>query len=52
MLNLPDVCTSSPERRKAFCSEHCQLLQENAPDVPLELRGFLDYCDASPGNYL
>ena len=47
-LNLPDVCTSSPERGKAFCTEHCLLLQRDAPDVPLELREFLKFCGAQP----
>ncbi len=46
-LNLPDVCTASPERGKAFCKEHCLLLQEKAPGVPLGLKDFLKYCGSS-----
>ncbi|XP_064381941.1 uncharacterized protein LOC135330880 [Halichondria panicea] len=45
-LNLPDVCTNSPIRNKAFCEEHCLLLQNEAPDVPIDLRQFLKYCGA------
>ena len=47
-LNLPDMYTASPERGEAFCKEHCHLLQEKAPDVPLGLKQFLKYC-GSPG---
>ncbi len=46
-LNLPDVCAASPERGKAFCKEHCLLLQEKAPGVPLGLRDFLKFCGSS-----
>ena len=45
-LNLPDVCTNSPIHNKAFCEEHCLLLQNEAPDVPIDLRQFLKYCGA------
>ena len=45
-LNLPDVCTKSPGRGKAFCNEHCALLENEAPDVPHDLRAFLKYCGA------
>lgn len=48
-LNLPDVCTASPERSKAFCAEHCQLLQKEAPDVPTGLKDFLKFCGTSAG---
>ena len=48
-LNLPDVCTASPERNKAFCSEHCQLLNRDAPNVPTGLKDFLKFCGASEG---
>ena len=45
-LNLPDVCTDSPVRGKAFCRNHCALLEREAPDVPTDLRGFLQFCGA------
>ena len=50
-LNLPDVCTASPECGKAFCSEHCKLLQRDAPTVPVELKEFLKFCGAHSGSY-
>ena len=50
-LNLPDVCTASPERNKAFCSEHCQVLNRDAPNVPTGLKDFLKFCGASEGLY-
>lgn len=46
MLNLPDVCTDSPVRGKAFCQDHCDLLEKEAPDVPTDLREFLKFCGA------
>lgn len=46
-LGLPDVCTATPLRGKAFCADHCQILQEQAPDVPTDLRAFLKYCGVS-----
>jgi hypothetical protein len=48
-LNLPDVCTMSPERGKAFCRQHCELLQRDAPDVPLGLKDFLKFCGVQAG---
>ena len=42
-LHLPDVCTESPLPRKAFCQEHCQLLEKHAPQIPTGLREFLKY---------
>ena len=45
-LNLPDVCTKSPMPGKAFCHDHCALLQSTAPDVPTDLRKFLKYAGA------
>ena len=50
-LNLPDVCTASPERGKAFCKDHCALLQDKVPDVPLGLKEFLKYCGTSTCKY-
>ena len=46
MLNLPDVCTESPAHGQAFCHEHCEFLQQQAPDVPTGLRDFLQFCGA------
>ena len=43
-LSLPDVCTASPVRGKAFCLDHCKLLEKEAPQVPQGLREFLSYC--------
>ncbi len=37
-LNLPDVCSNSPVHGKAFCTGHCELLQEEAPEFPTGLR--------------
>ena len=48
-LSLPDVCTASPERGKAFCHEHCELLQCDAPHVPLGLKDFLKFCGVHTG---
>lgn len=48
-LNLPDVCTASPARGKAFCHEHCELLQHDAPHVPLGLKDFLKFCGVHTG---
>lgn len=42
-LHLPDVCTNSPSPGKAFCVNHCQLLEVSAPEVPTGLREFLKY---------
>lgn len=49
-LNLPDVCTMSPERGKAFCRQHCELLQIDTPEVPLGLKDFLKFCGVHAGN--
>lgn len=51
-LNLPDVCTNSPEKEKAFCTAHCQLLKEKAPHVPLGLKDFLKHCGISQGIHI
>ena len=45
-LHLPDVCTEAPLYGKAFCLEHCKLLEKSAPDVPTGLRDFLKYSGA------
>lgn len=41
-LNLPDVCTDSPLRGKAFCKDHCSVLEEKG--IPTGLKEFLKYC--------
>ena len=43
---MPDVCTASPVRGKAFCQDHCTLLGREVPDVPTDLREFLKFCGA------
>ena len=43
-INLPNVCTAPPGHGKAFCHEHCELLESQAPNVPTGLRDFLKYC--------
>ena len=43
-LSLPDVCTLSPKRGKAFCEEHCRVMEEHVPPVPTDLRKFINYC--------
>ena len=41
-LNLPDVCTDTPLRGKAFCKDHCSVLEEKG--IPTGLKEFLRYC--------
>ena len=48
-LNLPDVCTNSLEKEKAFYTALCQLLKEKASHVPLGLKDFLKHCGISQG---
>ena len=43
-ISFPNVCTAPPAHGKAFCHEHCKLLESRAPDVPTGLRDFLKYC--------
>ena len=50
-LNLPDVCTNAPLHGKAFCKQHCQVLEQQKPPIPTDLRGFLEYCGTMEGNY-
>jgi len=45
-VSLPDVCTASPVRGKAFCADHCSLLEKEASEVPTGLKDFLQYCHA------
>ena len=45
-LKLPDVCTNSPLHNKAFCQDHCQLLNSRAPHIPTGLRDFLKHAGA------
>ena len=51
-LNLPDVCVASPVHGKAFCQEHCELLECQQPPIPTGLREFLKHCGTlSDGNF-
>lgn len=50
-INLPDVCVASPEKGKAFCSEHCALLSKELPNVPLGLREFISYCETEGNSF-
>ena len=43
-ISLPNVCTAPPAHGKAFCHEHCKLLDSRVPDVPTGLRDFLKHC--------
>ena len=43
-MSLPDVCTASPVRGKAFCANHCSLLEKEASEVPSGLKDFLFWC--------
>ena len=43
-LSLPDICTNSPLYGKAFCKDHCDVLEKHCPEVPLEVKAFLKYC--------
>lgn len=49
MLSLPDVCTNSPLYGKAFCAQHCTVLQEQSPPITTDLRGFVRYCGVLRG---
>ncbi|XP_038071128.1 uncharacterized protein LOC119740011 [Patiria miniata] len=41
--SLPDVCTKSPVKGKAFCLEHCANAKELK--IPTDLHAFLKHCD-------
>ena len=43
-LAMPDVCTNSPLPGKAFCQDHCKVLEAKTPPIPTDLRGFLQHC--------
>ena len=43
-LNLPDVCTSTSAYASAFCREHCELLNREAPAIKTNLKEFLQHC--------
>ena len=47
-LHLPDVCAAAPAQGKAFCIEHCKLLEEQAPGIPTGVKEFMAYCRKSP----
>lgn len=46
-LNLPDVCTSTPAYASAFCREHCELLNREAPAIKTNLKEFLQHCNTT-----
>ena len=43
---VPNVCTRAPVSGKAFCKDHCQLLEKS--QVPTGLRPFIKFCGADP----
>lgn len=49
-LAMPDVCTNVPVHGKAFCHDHCRILEAQTPPVPTDLRGFLKHCKGSKGD--
>jgi hypothetical protein len=42
LINYPDVCTASCCYGKAFCEEHCRVVEEAG--YPSDLRAFLKVC--------
>ena len=42
LLNYPDVCTAPTCGAKAFCKEHCLVVE--AAGYPSDIRGFLKAC--------
>ena len=47
LINYPDVCTASCSYGKAFCEEHCHVIEEAG--YPSELRAFLKACISKDG---
>ena len=45
----PQDCTNSPSYGKAFCEEHCLLLE--SLNIPTNLREFISYCKADSNAY-
>ena len=45
---LPDVCTNSPLRGKAFCQVHCSVAEKSG--IPIGLREFLQHCNDPVGD--
>ena len=43
LLNLPCVCMEQPATGKAFCKEHCEMLEKENPNLPTKLREFLEF---------
>ena len=41
LVNLPDVCTEQPMPGKAFCSDHCAIVEKH--NIPTGLRDFLKH---------
>ena len=46
---IPHDCPKSPRYGKAFCNEHCRVIESLG--VPTDLRPFIKYCGADPVNY-
>ena len=46
---VPNVCTQEPATGKAFCVQHCGVLEREG--IPTALRTFIRYCGANPDNY-
>ena len=46
---VPHVCTKSPMSGKAFCGEHCKLMENLG--IPTGLQPFIKSCGANPANY-
>jgi len=42
LLNYPDVCTSPSCYGKAFCKEHCEVVEQAG--YPSDIHGFLRAC--------
>ena len=39
-VNYPNVCTSAPVHKKAFCKEHLDFLSAKHPSVPTDIHVF------------
>ena len=48
-LNMLDVCTNAPMHGKAFCKEHCDMLERQTVPIPTGLREFLKHCHVTGG---
>ena len=39
LLSLPDVCKLAPVHGKAFCAQHCKVMEKHSPPIPTDIRG-------------